>query len=278
VPFQSGSGRLELADAIFRDAGSLAARVIVNRVWAQHFGRGLVTTTSNFGTQGDRPSHPELLDDLSARFIANGWSLKWLHREIMLSATYQQASFRDSAKHSVDPENKWLWRMKPRRLDVEAWRDSMLVATDELDLTTGGEPLDLSNSANRRRTIYGTVKRRELNELLRLHDFPDPVNHSAGREPTTTPLQQLFAINSPLMHHRSSILAARIAQESASIAFADRIVVAYRITLNREPLAHEHELMQAFLADSKSQGQNEDEAWREIAHSLLTSNEFLFVD
>src|SRR4029079_16688170 len=112
--FSHGSGRLDLAEAMVRDAGPLLARVIVDRVWRQHFGAGLVETPSEFGAQGARPSHPELLDDLAARFVASGWSLKWLHREILLSATYRQASTHDAGKNAIDPDNHWLWRANRR--------------------------------------------------------------------------------------------------------------------------------------------------------------------
>src|SRR5690606_6806475 len=125
APVQIGSGRLELARAIVGQAAPLVSRVIVNRIWQQHFGRGLVTPPSNFGTQGARPTHPELLDDLAFRFIDNGWSMKWLHRELMLSAAYQQSSGLDPDRQAIDPDNAWLWRKNRHRLNVEAWRDAM---------------------------------------------------------------------------------------------------------------------------------------------------------
>src|SRR4029079_4439330 len=121
-PFVKGSGRLELARAIVTDGAPLAAREIVNRVWKHHFGRGLVDTPSDFGRQGERPSHPELLDDLAARFVANGWSLKWLHREIMLSAAYQQGSAAEADKQPIDPDNRWYWRMNRRPPEDESRR------------------------------------------------------------------------------------------------------------------------------------------------------------
>jgi hypothetical protein len=276
APFRSGSGRRELAEAIVTDAAPLAARVIVNRVWMHHFGRGLVNTPSNFGTQGDKPSHPELLDDLAARFIESGWSLKWLHREIMLSGTYQQASARDLAKNAVDPENVWLWRMKPRRLEVEAWRDAMLAAGGDLDLRIGGPALDLESAENCRRTTYGRVKRRELADILRLHDFPDPIAHAAHRVPTTTPLQQLFTLNSPLIRQRSEALASRLERE-APADDDSRMKWLYRELFGREASARElgagRDLLQA-AAESGSV----TEAWREYCHVLLGGSELLFVD
>lgn len=271
--WEQGSGRRELAEAIVTDAAPLAARVIVNRIWQHHFGRGLVTTPSNFGEQGERPSHPELLDDLAARFVTGGWSMKRLHREIVSSAVYRQASHRDAARHAADPDNVWLWRMKPRRLEVEAWRDALLAMSGQLDLTVGGEPLGLSDPKNHCRTIYGVVQRRELADLLRLHDFPDPVAHSATREPTTTPLQQLFALNSPLMHEQSAALVDRLYREADAMP-DQRIGWLYRVLFGRWATADEVSLGEQFVAAAGADG----EAWRQFAHVLLTSNEFLFVD
>ncbi|NBR86653.1 MAG: DUF1549 domain-containing protein, partial [Verrucomicrobia bacterium] len=171
--FTTGSGRLELAQALVQEAAPLTARVIVNRVWKYHFGRGIVDTPSEFGLSGDAPSHPELLDDLTARFIKNGWSIKWLHREILLSAAWQQSSLApDSEKR--DPENKLFARMPRRRLDFEAWRDTTLAAAGTLDRSFGGVATPLTSDKNLRRTLYGTVNRHELEPMLRIHDFPDP--------------------------------------------------------------------------------------------------------
>jgi hypothetical protein len=269
--FTKGSGRLELAQAIVSDAAPLAARVMVNRVWKHHFGRGLVETPSDFGAQGDRPTHPELLDDLTARFLANGGSLKWLHREIMLSATYQQASALDKKGQALDPENRYLWRMNRRRLDVEAWRDAMLSVAGTLDGKIGGPPMDLGDAKNLRRTIYGTVKRRELHDLLRLHDFPDPTTHSAHRVPTVTPLQQLFTLNSPLLQQQAAALAKRLKRE-APAGGEERVRRAYQLLFGREATEKQLRLGREFVASGT------DEAWRNYAHALLGSNEFLFID
>src|SRR5262249_37885989 len=137
-PFTKGSGRLELAEAIASANNPLTARVLVNRVWQHHFGKGLVRTPSNFGALGERPTHPELLDCLAQRFIRSGWSIKALHRLIMLSATYQQSSQFDPHNYDQDPDNKLLWRMNRRRLEVEAWRDAMLAVASNLQPTIGG--------------------------------------------------------------------------------------------------------------------------------------------
>jgi len=271
-PFTQGSGRLELAQAIVTNGAPLAARVIVNRVWKHHFGRGLVESASDFGRQGERPSHPELLDDLAARFVAAGWSLKWLHREIMLSAAYQQASDPDFTKEEIDPDNRWLWRMNRRRLEVEAWRDAMLAVNGTLRLELGGPPRELTDGNNRRRTLYGLIRRRDLTDLLRLHDFPDPLTHSANRIPSTTALQQLFALNGPLLLQESATFAKRLEAEAPG-GGENWIRRAYSILFNRVPSENELRLGLAFLGAKP----NADTRAR-YAHVLLGSNEFLFID
>ncbi|MCA9092364.1 MAG: PSD1 domain-containing protein [Planctomycetaceae bacterium] len=274
--FERGSGRLDLAEAIVGDGGPLAARVMVNRVWKQHFGRGIVETPSNFGLQGAVPSHRELLEDLTARFVANGWSLKWLHLEIMTSETYRQASHRDQDQYALDPENQWLWRFTPRKLDVESWRDAMLAVSQDLDMTLGGEPLDLADPNNHRRTIYGTVKRRELSELLRLYDFPDPVTHSAQRVPTTTPLQQLFVLNGAYFQNRTKSLTAVLLRDVPTEA--DRVSWLYRRIYQRAASDDERRTGTEYMAILKGNNVPDEEAWREYIHVLLASNEFLFID
>jgi hypothetical protein len=276
-PFRQGSGRLELARAIVNEGRPLAARVIVNRVWKQHFGAGLVETPSDFGAQGARPSHPELLDDLTARFIASGWSLKWLHREIMLSAAYRQSSAHDPARHAVDPDNRWLWRMNRRRLEVEAWRDSMLAVSGTLRLERGGPSQDLGDPNNRRRTLYGTVKRRELNDLLRLNDFPDPTAHSPGRVPTTTPLQQLLVLNSPFVQQQAAALARRLKTEAPG-GIEARVQRAYHLLYGRPATEAQVRLAVEFLTAGRADEPISDAVWAEYAQVLLGSNEFLFVD
>jgi len=270
-PFQQGSGRLELANAIVTDGGPLAARVIVNRVWKHHFGAGLVETPSDFGSQGARPTHPALLDDLAARFVANGWSLKWLHREIMLSAAYQLSSQGAAKPQAVDPDNRLLWRMNRRRLEVEAWRDALLAVTGTLRREMGGPARELSDPGHRRRTLYGTITRRELTDLLRLHDVPDATTHSAGRVPTTTPLQGLFVLNSPLMQAQSAALVRRLKAEAPG-GTEERVRRAYLLLYGRPATAGQVRLAVEFL------GMGGDAAWEEYAQVLLAANEFLYVD
>ena len=270
-PFRNGSGRLELADALVdpRQGGSLTARVIVNRIWRGHFGRGLVTTPSNFGLQGDSPSHPRLLDDLAARFIDNGWSLKWLHRELVLSATYRQSSLASPPGETVDPDNRWLSRMNRRRLSIESWRDAMLTASGELDTALGGVAIPVDNPSHRRRTLYSKIQRRELDTMLRLYDFPAPTGHSPKRIRTITPLQQLFVLNGPFVIRQAGLLANRVPPGLDSAAAIDRL---HRMLFGRGADRDETLTAVEFLAVAGPGG------WQQYIQVLLGSNEFVFVD
>jgi hypothetical protein len=204
--------------------------------------------------------------------VANGWSLKWLHREIMLSAAYQQSSAPDASKQATDPDNRWLWRMNRRRLEVEAWRDAMLAVNGTLKRHLGGPPQELTDANNNRRTVYGLVRRHDLTDLLRLHDFPDPLIHSATRIPTTTPLQQLFTLNGPLLRQEAAALAKRL-EADAPEGGAARVRRAYELLFNRTPTEREMKLALAFLGEKPDAN-----AWSRYAHALLGSNEFLFID
>ena len=227
-PFEHGSGRLELARAIIDPKNPLTARVIVNRVWQHHFGDGLVLTPSDFGTRAERPSHPELLDWLAARFVEDGWSLKRLHRRIMLSAAYQRSSLgpddpQARAKaEQLDPENRLLSRMNARRLSFEELRDAALAASGRLDLTTGGRPSDLFNAAFRRRTLYGLIDRQFLPSTLRVFDFANPDLHIPQRSETTGPQQALFFLNHPLLVQQAQALAERTAKETSPKSASSR--------------------------------------------------------
>lgn len=280
-PLQTGSGRADLADAILDEAAPLAARVIVNRVWLAHFGRGLVDTPSNFGFLGAEPSHPELLEFLAARFVDNGWSIKWLHREILRSATYRQASGYSETNFAIDPDNRWLWRMNRRRLEVEPWRDAMLAVSGRLDLAMGGPSLAADSPANLRRTLYTTVHRRELSKMLQLHDFPDPSLHSPQRIDTNTPLQGLYVLNSPFMTAQAEALADRLWRESPETTQI-RVQHAYRLLFGRGASEAEVKVATEYLSEAESDAKDHPQpklaAWRLYTHALLGSNELLFVD
>ncbi|MGZ0169595.1 MAG: DUF1553 domain-containing protein, partial [Planctomycetales bacterium] len=217
--FTKGSGRLELADAVASPENPLTARVIVNRVWQHHFGKALVRSPSNFGTLGQKPTHPALLDWLAAEFIESGWSIKSLHRLILTSATWQQSSrFRDDG-FNTDGDNRLIWRMNPRRMDAESWRDSQLFVTGELDEAIGGPPID-NITASSRRTLYAKVSRNgdrfASDSFLRLFDFPQMRATVAERPSTIVPQQYLFMMNSQFMVARARALVARVSQYTSS--------------------------------------------------------------
>ena len=197
-PFTKGSGREELADAIVDPHNPLTPRVIVNRIWQGHFGRGIVSTPSNFGLMGQPPSHPELLDYLASGFLEHNWSIKWLHRQIMLSAVYQSDATPTETASAKDPENVYLSHANRQRLEVEALRDSILFVSGLLDLAPGDAARQLDEN-NRKRTVYGFVSRRKMNGTLALFDFPNPNITSEGRIVTNVPLQRLFFMNSPFV-------------------------------------------------------------------------------
>lgn len=272
---QQQFGRLELAEAIADPNNPLTARVIVNRVWRAHFGRGLVETPSNFGRSGESPSHPELLDWLALRFIENGWSLKWLHREIMLSSTYQLSSASSAANAEKDGANKYYWRMDRRRLDVEAWRDNVLEVSGTLDRTLGGPAFDLSDASAKRRTVYARISRHELDNLLRLFDFPDANVTADRRTVTTVPQQQLFVLNSDFMISQAKSFAKRI--EAAAADDVARVQFAYRLAFGRAPTEQESQLAAAFLTAAPTQN-DKLTAWEQYTQALLASNEMLYID
>jgi len=236
APFRDGSGRLGLARAIANRENPVTARVLVNRVWAHHFGFGLVRTPSDFGTRGDPPTHPELLDTLAVQFMDGGWSVKKLQRTILLSAAYRQGGFDNPEARKVDPENLLLWRMNRQRLDIESLRDSILQAAGQLDPAMGGVPFSLTaNPTVPRRTVYGFIERGRLPGLLSAFDFAVPDQHAPMRYTTTVPQQALFLINSQFMAEESGFLV----QRSAASDNRARIRNLYRAVLSRDPSAGE---------------------------------------
>ncbi|MEZ5354486.1 MAG: PSD1 and planctomycete cytochrome C domain-containing protein [Bryobacteraceae bacterium] len=268
-PFRKGSGRLELAEAIGNRENPLTARVWANRVWGYHFGKPLVATPSNFGQLGERPTHPELLDYLAARLMEQNWSMKALHREIVLSTAYRLSAATDESNFARDPDNRYLWRANRRRLDIEPLRDTLLQVSGQLDRTVGGAPVKLTNSSNRRRSVYGFVSRRKLDGTLSLFDFPNPNSMSEQRIETATPLQQLYFLNSGFVEDRAIALACRV--EGSAFDTAGRIRAAYRMVYGRAPSKEEIALGEEYV----SRG---DDPWVRYAQVLLSSNELLFVD
>ena len=272
-PFTQGTGRLELAESIVSPDNPLTARVVVNRVWSMFFGRGLVTTPSNFGLLGTKPSHPALLDDLAVRFMENGWSMKRLIREMVLSSTYRQCSDESEANRAIDPGNTHLWRMNRRRLSIEQWRDSILAAGDNLE-RTGGKSLELTDKKNVRRTVYARVSRKKLNDMLMQFDYPDPNVHAAKRSATTTAMQKLFVMNNRFMVEQAKRLAKRVTGDSLD-ASAEQVQSIYDILYNRKPSAAELDLALGFL---QLPAESRLTRWEQYSHALLAANEMSFID
>lgn len=274
-PFQQGSGRRELADVIAARDNPLTARVFVNRVWAALFGRGLVTSPSNWGVLADPPSHPELLDDLAIRWSEAGWSVKSLQRELVTSATYRQSSRGEKSLVESDPENALFGRVPRRRLPVEAWRDAILSAGGTLEARVGGPSINPLDVAARRRTVYSEISRLDLNRLLAAFDFPDANLHADRRVETTTPLQKLYVLNSPWFIDQAGKLAARLVRDIPGGAPNDerrRIEHAYAILYHRPPAADELQLGLAYL------GNHAAARWPSYAQVLLAANEMMFID
>ena len=283
--YEDGKRRLGLARSVIADSNPLTARVLVNWAWQNHFGVGIVRTPDDFGTRGQAPTHPELLDYLADQFRKSGWSMKWLHRQIMLSQAYRQGAIENEDSRQVDPENQLLWRMPRRRLDFEAMRDSMLAACDELDVTMGGRPVDLNASpAVPRRSVYGFVNRDIIANLMSTFDSANPNACTARRPETTVPQQALFALNSDFIQDRALRLASITKQINAA-SDEDRIVAMVRRTLCRDPTESEVGQAKKFLDDNIATATTTDGAaadpergWILLAHALMASNEFTFLD
>ena len=283
--YESGHRRLGLAQSLVAENNPLTARVLVNWAWQNHFGVGLVRTPDDFGTRGQAPTHPDLLDYLADQLRKNGWSLKWLHRQIMLSQAYAQGAVENEQSRQLDPENLLLWRMPRRRLEFEAMRDAMLAASDELDVTMGGRPIDLNSSpAVPRRSVYGFVNRDVIANLMSTFDTANPNACTARRQETTVPQQTLFALNSDFIQDRAARLAVST-KEMNPASDADRITVMVRKALGRNPT--ESEIAQAgkFMTEATANtttpegaATDPERGWVLLAHALLASNEFTFLD
>ena len=287
-PSGPSSGRLELAKWLVDPKHPLTARVMVNRVWQHHFGVGLAPTPDDFGWLGERPSHPELLDWLARRFIEDGWSLKALHRRILLSGTYQQSSAFNAASHAVDSGNRLLWRMNRRRLEAEPIRDAMLAVSGRLDrqmfgtfqtwkakaFTVDDQNRKTARYDTNRRTVYLPVVRDAVYPMLTLFDFGDPNAVTPNRPSTTVPAQALFMMNNGFVRRQAEGLAERL----LSGGFADtpaRIAAAYQLCFSRAPSAAETGRAMRFIEGSPEEGKH---AWTAFCHGLLSMNQFIHVD
>jgi cytochrome c553 len=249
-PFTNGSGRLQLAAAIVSPGNPLTARVIVNRVWLHHFGAGLVTTPDDFGMQSEPPSHPELLDYLAATFMEQGWSLKQLHRAILLSSTYCQSCENPRDYADADPHNRLLWHANIQRLDFEEVRDSILAIGGSLDLTMGGRPVRLNVLPySTRRTVYGFVDRQNLPEIFTQFDFANPDAETGRRYETIVPQQALFLMNSPMVIEQARRLTSRNEFDQFD-SDDDRIRYLYQRIYQREPTAEELALGKDYIQNS----------------------------
>ena len=272
-PIREGSGRRELARWLTRPDHPLTARVMVNRIWQHHFGFGLVRTSANFGARGEAPSHPELLDYLAARFVASGWSIKEMHRVMMLTSVYQQSTRASSAGLAADPENRLLWRANRRRLEAEEIRDSLFAAAGRLDTTPGGP--GFQDAATPRRSLYLMAVRTgaKTAEFAPLFDAPDCSAIVERRTESIVAPQALFLLNDPLVADLSKALAERIVREVPAGTVRERIQRLYEITLSRLPTADEFEIGLQFLGE-----QPVADAWARYCQLIVCTNEFVYLD
>lgn len=291
------SGRLQLAQWLAHADNPLTARVAVNRVWRWHFGTGLVPSTDNFGKLGVAPTHPQLLDWLAQRFVAEGWSLKSLHRQIMLSETYQRSSLASADNGAIDPENQWYWRGNVQRLSAEALRDSLLQVSGQLDPTQGESMLSIdkwklvfdhtskddTNYDTQRRSIYLPVIRNNLYDEFALFDFATADTTQGDRTTSTVAPQALFTLNSPLFLDAAENLAKRLHEQQPNDDRA-RIELLYQLTLSRSPQDHEVtrllttiDQLELALREQTDHNQAKLQAWAAACQCVLASNEFMYV-
>jgi len=261
-PFEKGSGRLELAEAITSDLNPLTPRVWANRVWMNHFDRGIVDTPSDFGVRTEKPAHAALLDFLAARLVKEGWSTKKLHRLILLSNTYRQQSADNVESRAKDPENRLFWRQNRRRLDFEGLRDAVLASAGTLDLTMGGPSVDIIEPPyTTRRTVYSFIERQNLPGMFRTFDFASPDTHSPRRFRTTVPQQALFMMNSPFVIEQARQLAAR-PEVNAATSAKDRARSLYTLIYQRAPGEDELAMAERFIANQTTLPSRQTPAWQ----------------
>jgi hypothetical protein len=290
----AGSGRLQLAEWLTQPGHPLTARVMVNRIWQWHFGEGLVRTPDNFGKTGERPTHPELLDYLAAQFVKNGWSIKAMHRMIMLSGAYRMSSVNPNVAEEVDPDNRLLTRFSRRRLSVEETRDGLLAIDGTLDMTMGGTlqtgrgtdgennqaRLSLNPEKLKRRTVYLPLRRANLPTLLNLFDFGDATTASGKRQLTNVATQALFWLNSDFLNERAQNVAKSLL-DGKEMSDAARVETAYARILNRRPDKSEIDQSLSYVAGFRQKFAGEgaaQKAWQSLCRVLMSSNDFVYVD
>ncbi len=287
LPGENESGRLQLGHWLASERNPLVARVIVNRVWRWHFGKGLVETTDNFGVLGDKPTHPELLDWLASRFIEDGWSIKALHRRILTSSTWQASSVYSEITGQKDIGNRWYSRFPVRRLDAEALRDTLLALGDQLDLSVGGKTWEYENRKHvfnhtsvdeteydiPRRSLYLPIIRNHVYDMFNLFDFPDPNSMRGHRMQTSTAQQALFLMNSPLVRKIAESLSLETYRSEAP---EFQVSALYRKILNRSANGEEIERGLQFLGKFQDLD-NLYFSGSALAQSMLCSNEFLYL-
>ncbi len=293
-----GSGRLELAGWLTDAKNPLTARVMVNRIWQHHFGNGLVSTENDFGTRGQRPSHPELLDFLAERFVASGWSVKEMHRLILRSHVYQLGGDAASKNLAIDPGNQLLWRHERQRLDAEPIRDTLLFLGGNLDqrmgerhpfppVETWGFTQHAPFSAvyeTKQRSVYLMTQRLKRHPFLALFDGADPNASTGKRLATTVPTQALFFLNDPFVHEQANSLANRLLADP--VTDAERVKRLYQMTLAREPRDEEAQRALTFVDQYTQRLQTASvpaekqkaAAWAALVRTLFAQNEFLFID
>lgn len=291
------SGRRELAEWLVHPRHPLTSRVLVNRLWRWHFGRGLVVSADNFGLLGEKPSHPELLDWLATEFIRRNWSLKEMHRLILLSKTYQQSTLVSSEAATADPDNRLWSRFPVRRLEAEEIRDSLLFVSGQLDATMGGSLLkvknrgylfdhtsiDLTDYNSRRRSLYLPVIRNNVFEMFQLLDFPDPAVPTGDRATTTVAPQALMMMNSDFVMQAADALAAQV--RATKNSDPERMSQLYQACLGREPSDEEvaqdiqliQDAIQAFSSDTRSDADRQNAAWSVLCQVILASSEFAYL-
>ncbi len=273
----SPTPRQALSDWLGSRDNPLAARVWVNRLWQMHFGRGIVSTSSDFGTHGSLPSHPQLLDWLAAELMESGWDTRHIQRLILTSNTYRQSAAMITANDDIDPENIHLWRWPQRRLQAEAIRDSLLVVTGELNREVGGPSVAPHRDEQElRRTIYLSQRRSELPDVMQMFDAPEAIRSCPNRETSTVALQPLYLLNNPFVVKRAQTLATQVAEEAGD-DLPRQVELAFTRILGRMPTKPESERCLAMLDSAESQPDQQQRKLAQLLHALMNLNEFVYI-